>query len=387
MSVVEKSSNAIQKAKKIRLIIQWASTLSSPYLIGGIALILAIGLVILILFLPLLLLTDSEKLASQPYGSIVSDFPTQLDFDGMTYAWPVPTISRISSTFEMRDLFGVTKMHKGIDIANGAEKTELQPIYSMAAGKVIVAGAASGYGQAIYIDHGDGLRSIYGHLDTKMDVRPDQIVSKGQRIGRIGAGRVGRSTGAHLHFQIELNGTPVDPQKYVSFSDGGIGKPGKTPTEFSYKGPINIIQIKAFLDKRNSALADPNILAMIHSAGQASNVDPLFLLAITGQEQSFVPKNHNFASKMVNNPWNVYGCWCKGKGSTLTTEQSALVAAKTIVKLSANRPEGRNPIQWLSAKDNPKGYYAYDNNWWVGVSKFYSLLLSAGGDNDCRRLY
>ncbi|WP_139293652.1 M23 family metallopeptidase, partial [Mycobacterium tuberculosis] len=112
-------------------------------------------------------------------------------------------------------------------------------IYAMAAGTVTLAGAASGYGQAIYIDHGNGLVSKYGHLEAAMDVRVASQVSKGQKIGRIGHGRVGTSTGAHLHFQVEKNGVAVNPLNYVQ--PPGSSGPGKVNNLniFVYK-PLNI---------------------------------------------------------------------------------------------------------------------------------------------------
>lgn len=116
------------------------------------------------------------------------------------------------------------------------------------------------------------------------------------------------------------------------------------------------------------------ILNMIDQAGRQKNVSPYLLLAITGQEQSFVPRSNNHAFEIIRNPWNVFGCWCSGKGATLTTGEAAVIAANTIIKLSQDLPAGRDPIQWLVARDNPRGYYAEDTGWWIGVSKFYKAL-------------
>ncbi|WP_434659769.1 M23 family metallopeptidase [Paenibacillus polymyxa] len=386
MSVIDTSVEIVDKIQKAK---KWGTLLSNP-LFWWITLILVIVVVVLfiiafvlmIYFFPFLLFGDKDAFSTAAninagYGYDTSA-PEQLDIDGSTYFWPVPSIARISSTFGYRELGG-REFHKGIDIANGASKTGLAPIYAMADGVVSVAGSVNGYGQAIYIDHANGLRTIYGHLDSHMMVHPGDQVKKGQMIGRIGAGQVGRSTGAHLHFQVEENGTPVDPLKYVSSPMAAGAGDGKVPIELSYK-PLNISAVMEYLNKRNSALADPSILAMIDRAGKSTNVSPYLLIAITGQEQSFVPKNNNQAHLIIRNPWNVYGCWCKGKGASLTTEQAAVTAAKTIVKLSKDRPAGRDPLEWINnTTDNPRGFYASDPGWHFGVSRIYRSLSALGG--------
>ncbi|MNW46937.1 Murein DD-endopeptidase MepM [compost metagenome] len=368
-NIVQKTTETVQKAKKAWAVV---SLLFSPYVLVAVLLILICLLVGLIVSFPFLLASDQDKLTEVAPNSYIAAAPSQIDADGTLYFWPVPSIARVSSKFGYRDIGEGIEGHRGIDIANGKEKTENQSIYAMAAGTVTLAGSASGYGRAIYIDHGGGLVTKYGHLSAQMDVSVGDVVQKGQRIGYIGAGLVGRSTGPHLHFQIEMNGSAVNPLDYVQPPGADV------PVELSYRS-MNIPEVLKFLEKRKSALADVNILALIDAAGQKTNVDPNLLLAITGQEQSFVPKKNNHASEVIKNPWNVFGCWCSGKGATLTTEESAIIAAKTIVKLSADRPSGRNPIEWLSAKDNPKGYYAEHNGWWIGVSKYYKVLLDLRG--------
>ncbi|MGG4145691.1 peptidoglycan DD-metalloendopeptidase family protein [Paenibacillus algorifonticola] len=362
---VLKTVKTVQQARKVYQII---AALGSSSVLAIIAIILALLFVLLIIgltFLPFLLFAQEGSLSNQT-GMEAGWAPVRLEEDGSEYMWPVPTITRISSYFGIRNIGAGAEAHGGIDIADGAPKTELQPIYAMAAGVVTVAGNVSGYGRAIYIDHGSGLVSIYGHLDARMDVKPGDQVGKGQRIGLIGAGKVGRSTGPHLHFEIKLNGKRVNPLDYVQPSS-------QLPGDLSYRS-LKIAEVKAYLEGKKSALADVAILQAIDAAGRQQNVDPHLLIAITGQEQSFVPANRKNAALIVKNPWNVFGCWCSGRGATLTTERSALIAAKTIVKLSEDRPAGRNAIEWLSAKDNPRGYYAEHAGWWIGVSKFYKTI-------------
>lgn len=120
------------------------------------------------------------------------------------YVWPVPTIHRISSGFGNRP----GGMHRGIDITNGNAGGEA--IYAMADGVVLHAGPRDpkGFGQAIYIYHGNGLYTRYGHLQwDAYGVKTGEKVKKGQFIGRIGKGKVGQSTGPHLHFEVIINGS------------------------------------------------------------------------------------------------------------------------------------------------------------------------------------
>ena len=95
--------------------------------------------------------------------------------------------------------------HRGIDIAAGTGAS----IYAADSGVVVLAaGVSNGYGNVIYIDHGNGYSTVYAHL-SQINVSACQSVHRGQLIGL--AGSTGNSTGAHLHFEIRLNGTPVNP--------------------------------------------------------------------------------------------------------------------------------------------------------------------------------
>jgi murein DD-endopeptidase MepM/ murein hydrolase activator NlpD len=96
--------------------------------------------------------------------------------------------------------------HKGIDIANSSAPN----ILAADSGTVVVAGwpDAYGYGNRVIIDHGNGYRTLYGHLSS-IYVVPGQTVSRGSAIGRMGT--TGRSTGVHLHFEVIRNGSYLNP--------------------------------------------------------------------------------------------------------------------------------------------------------------------------------
>ncbi|ALP37963.1 hypothetical protein ASL14_19010 [Paenibacillus sp. IHB B 3084] len=275
--------------------------------------------------------------------------------------WPTPSSSKITSSFGIRvhPITGETKKHNGIDI--GAP--EGAPISAVKAGIVVYAAPMGTAGNAIIIRHAD-METRYYHL-SRIDVVNGQDVESGQKIGEVGS--TGRSTGPHLHFEVRIGGNPVDPLSYFGYTGSKL---------LTYKA-LNITAVQKWLQARNSALAKESILRMIDQAGKAANVDPYLLIAITGAEQSFVPASHSQASQIIRNPWNVFGSWSNGKGATLNTGESARIAARTIVKLSKGRPANANPIQWLSSRDNPNGYYAADtDNWWKNVSSFYDQLSS-----------
>lgn len=100
------------------------------------------------------------------------------------------------------------EMHPGIDISASLGKS----VTAGADGRVIFAGREPGYGALVVIDHGGDLDTYYGHLSA-LYVREGQSVRRGQPIGAVGA--TGRATGAHLHYEVRVHGTPVDPQRYL----------------------------------------------------------------------------------------------------------------------------------------------------------------------------
>jgi murein DD-endopeptidase MepM/ murein hydrolase activator NlpD len=128
---------------------------------------------------------------------------------GTPTIWPT-TSKLITSSYGYRtDPFTRSaSFHDGIDI--GAAENE--PIYAAADGKVTSTGFDHARGNNIVIEHSGGLRSIYMHLN-KITVSEGNSVTKGQTIGLLGS--TGRSTGPHLHYQLERNGATIDPEPYL----------------------------------------------------------------------------------------------------------------------------------------------------------------------------
>jgi murein DD-endopeptidase MepM/ murein hydrolase activator NlpD len=120
-------------------------------------------------------------------------------------------LPRLSSGFGHRSdpIHGARAMHSGIDIP-GAAGT---PVQASAAGIVRFAGSAGGYGQMVELDHGNGLRTRYGHL-SRLLVRPGASVAQGETIALMGS--TGRSTGSHLHFEVRAGGRAVNPLSYLT---------------------------------------------------------------------------------------------------------------------------------------------------------------------------
>jgi murein DD-endopeptidase MepM/ murein hydrolase activator NlpD len=135
-------------------------------------------------------------------GKYVTPGPNAPDSGGGTLGWPA-----FGTTF----IRGFTGSHTGYDLA--APKGT--PIYAAESGtveKVSTGTWGGGYGNYIIIDHGNGLKTLYGHLST-VSVSVGQAVDRGQNIA--GMGSTGRSTGPHLHFEVIDGGVKRNPSNYL----------------------------------------------------------------------------------------------------------------------------------------------------------------------------
>ena len=133
--------------------------------------------------------------------------------------WPYPGDYTIYSGFGMRmhPIYHIYKMHTGVDLGGSYGN----PIVAAADGTVIIASApvagqntgGSNYGNYIVIDHGGGVSTLYGHCKD-LYVSVGDTVTAGQKIAACGS--TGTSTGAHLHFEVRINGSRVDPADYIT---------------------------------------------------------------------------------------------------------------------------------------------------------------------------
>jgi murein DD-endopeptidase MepM/ murein hydrolase activator NlpD len=150
---------------------------------------------------------DEQRLTSilQSQGSSTSGaFPV----GGGQLAWPAAGPITSPYGYRTHPIFGDQRLHTGVDI--GAPYGA--PVVASDDGRVVFAGVMSGYGNAIVVDHGGGLATTYNHLSAFF-VGSGQQVGRGSSIGAVGCS--GYCTGPHLHFEVRINGSPVDPMPYL----------------------------------------------------------------------------------------------------------------------------------------------------------------------------
>lgn len=146
--------------------------------------------------LEVLLLQQSLKKSTLP-----SARPVNAAFNSSSFGWRVDPFT------------GQMAFHEGLDFMADIGT----PIYAAASGIVVSAERQPDYGNIVKIDHGDGVETRYAHA-SRILVKPGQRVEKGQVIAEIGS--TGRSTGAHLHFEVRLNGAPLDPRRFLTSNQG-----------------------------------------------------------------------------------------------------------------------------------------------------------------------
>jgi murein DD-endopeptidase MepM/ murein hydrolase activator NlpD len=147
--------------------------------------------------------------AALPAGNLkLLSSASMADLTSTPSLWPV--IGHITGTFgERMDPFsGEGAFHTGVDISSQYG----DPVRVSADGIVIEADERAGYGRLVVVDHGFGMTTYYGHLSS-FNVLAGQQLRRGDTIGNVGVS--GRSTGPHVHYEVRINGAPVNPARYL----------------------------------------------------------------------------------------------------------------------------------------------------------------------------
>lgn len=131
-------------------------------------------------------------------------------YTGGTFRWPTDQTTLVTSDYSMRThpTLGVYKQHTGIDIG-ASYGTD---VLAGGDGTVLISGWNNAYGWMVVIDHGGGVTTLYGH-NSKLLVSAGEQVSRGQVIAKVGS--TGYSTGPHIHFEVNVNGSAVNPWNYL----------------------------------------------------------------------------------------------------------------------------------------------------------------------------
>jgi hypothetical protein len=158
-------------------------------------------------------------------------------------------------------------------------------------------------------------------------------------------------------FAVEAD-VAISESSPIPLSDSGM------PSDLRYHD-FDVDAVKSYLAGRDSLLAEEPYFSAIVASAKAHDVHPLLLFAIAGQEQGFVPKSHKYATRIANNPFNVFHSW---ERFNTNIAESSDIAARTIARQGSKRPEGFDPFEWLNQT------YAEDPNWSGGVRRIFEKL-------------
>ncbi len=161
---------------------------------------------------------NSEDMGVRATLASIATLDSTVSFGNIPDMWPV--LGPINSGFGEREDpvlgNGEGEFHKGVDIGS----PDGTPVHAPASGLVLKADMGGGYGREIVIDHGNGLVTVYGHLQG-WNVIAGQSIVKGQVIGYVG--HSGRVTGPHLHYEVRVQGTAVNPHTYLRMTMAQMG--------------------------------------------------------------------------------------------------------------------------------------------------------------------
>ena len=170
-------------------------------------------------------LDEYNFLQSASLSRIYRTYPKQWQTNVRPSLWPVD--GRLMSPFGGRtDPFsGEGAMHTGVDLS----AVMGTPVRAAADGIVLHAEWFGSYGKVVVIDHGNGVQTLYAHL-SRFEVVPGQEIRRGDTLGRSGA--TGRATSPHLHYEVRMRGTPVNPYPFLANSAFSLPSPSQKDFPF-----------------------------------------------------------------------------------------------------------------------------------------------------------
>lgn len=153
---------------------------------------------------------QNENNSGNDSGGSSSETSETIDSGNQGRGFGYPVSGHITSPFGYRihPIFGTARLHTGIDFGVGYGT----PVRAASSGTVIMAGSNGGYGNCVVISHGGSISTLYAH-NSSLAVHVGQRVSRGQVVAY--AGSTGWSTGVHCHFEVRVNGRPVNPMNYI----------------------------------------------------------------------------------------------------------------------------------------------------------------------------
>jgi murein DD-endopeptidase MepM/ murein hydrolase activator NlpD len=140
---------------------------------------------------------------------------SRADLNVLPGTWPVTGPLMAGFGQRMDPFSGESAHHSGLDISAPTGT----PVKAAADGVVVSAGWNGGYGRCVIIDHGNGFQTWYGHL-SKIDVMEGEEIRQGEILGKVGM--TGRATGPHLHYEVRIHATPVNPYRFLSHAAPGL---------------------------------------------------------------------------------------------------------------------------------------------------------------------
>ncbi len=180
-----------------------------------------------------------------------------------------------------RGFVGPYPSHAGIDYTPGAGT----PIHAVADGTIIISGVSGtggAYGESIWIQHADGFRTIYAHMQVGTRI-PTGPVARGQYIGRVGS--TGNSSGPHLHIELHSNNVAINPDPYINsapLAGGGTGTPQPQPQPILKDDMIRISS-----PSRGYAIIGPGYFRQLTTQEEIDHAGPIVSGSLAGNDRQF----------------------------------------------------------------------------------------------------